>query len=391
MGNFKEKEMPVRDVINVTGKLYMYMPDDPCEKKPRIIRNHNLTKLTMLRGDCSAICGKYTHNIYGDCSNICGNISNLLGDVSGLSGDVTRLSGVCTGIKCNCDLLERGNIVSSYKKWVAQQELIKYPLFCSKTRFLTEEDNERLWEVWLKLANSTIGLTDSEYSSIRNPMKNKPPFPVDKWGRCYIREEDSVVVFSINPVDIFLLRTNQEQQTCWSIYDKTNGNLRMRLLLALNSINPTVGVCFRIKYIDKFNIFTKLPFKYYKHKDGTFFQYNEKGVRGFGDIRIDLAKYYPDTGEFIEPKIYGHDGNNCGHGRQSSLIFYEKYIKEDFSLVRAQKPEGCEHVLANFDGWVFLDKNLDIIDSKYLCDSDVKKWVDCLRRKIEVGCFDEKV
>ncbi len=365
----------------------------PGETKILHINKHNIRKLTMLTGDPDGLYGEYFFKYYGDCTNIYGHIGDLRGDISKLKGDVTNVFGYCTGCELDCTGL-RGDIQTLYRQKLEEEKFKKNGLYLSRHRFLTNEENETLWQVWLKIANSTLGLKKDEYKLIKNPVKNKPPFPVDKWGRHYeVDQCGNVVCFSINPADILLLRTNQEVQTCWSIYDKNNAQLRMRLLLARACINPTVGVCFVIKYIDKFNIFPGLPFKYYKHSQGTFFQYDEGGLLPFGNTGLNVDRwfnkynYYDKT---IEPLVVGHDGRcNLGHGGQTKLMFYERYIKDDFALWKENsyvKPDGTEHIISNFNGTIFLDKDFNVISKTYgFSDAFIKRQIKCLRDRITEG------
>ena len=372
-----------------------FMVKLPGESKLLHITKQNIRKLTMLRGDPIGLMGTYDFKYYGDCSNIYGRVRGLVGDISKLRGDVSNVSGYCTGCELDCTNLS-GDVQNLYRIKIEEERFKKGGLFLNKHKFLTNEDNERLWDVWLKIANSTIGMTNEEYALIDKPIKNKPPFPVDVWGRHYVADQNGeIVCFSINPVDILLLRTNQEIQTCWSIYDKHNRNVRMRLLLARACINPTVGVCFRIKFVDKFNIFNGLPFKYYKHTQGTFFQYNSEKLYPFGDERLDVSKWFKRGEGSIAPYVVGHDGQQTlGHGDQKFLTFYEKYIKRDFALWKEKNytlPDNCEHVLSNFEGCIFLDKDLNVIWADQFANDFVAKQVQCLKERMETGVFDEKV
>ena len=367
----------------------------PGERTLLHVTKHNITKLTLLKGDPSGLIGNYEFKCYGDCTNIYGRIYDLRGDISKLSGDVSNVYGYATGCELDCTGLI-GDVQILYLQKVAEEAFKKNGIYLNKHRFLTNEENEELWQVWQKIANSTIGLKKEEYKLIKNPVKNKPPFEVDKWGRHYIADSDgNIICFSINPADILLLRTNQESQTCWSIYDKNNGGLRMRLLLARACINPTVGVCFKIKYIDKFNIFPGLSFKYYKHSLGTFFQYDEGGLLPFGNVGINVGTWFNKYDRYektIEPLVVGHDGiHTLGHGDQNKLTFYEKFIKEDFSLWKEHsyvKPEGCEHILSNFLGSIFLDGDFNVITKTYnFTDAFVKRHIKCLKDRIDSGVF----
>ena len=349
-----------------------------------------------MTGDPTGLEGEYMYRTYGDCTRIFGHFGGIYGDVSGLEGDITHIKGYCTGVKM-CVTGLSGDIQKIYKTKLEEERFRKSGLYLKKNKFLTNEDNEKLWDVWLKIANCTTGMAKEEYDLIFRPIKNRPPFKVDIWGRHYVPDQNGdIICFSINPADILFLRTNQELQTCWSIYDKKNHNLRMRLLLARACINPTVGVCFRIKSIDKFNIFNGLSFKYYKHQDGTFFQYNEKGLFPFGDVRIDITQWFNHLENEIEPYVVGHDSYRAiGHDGQRQLMFYEKYIKKDFTLWHERGldlPDDCEYVLSNFEGVVFLDKDFNILFKTDQLDLPfVQKHIECLKERIDTGVFDEKV
>lgn len=368
----------------------------PGEYALKHITKANIRKLTMLTGDPSGLEGEYDFMTYGDCTNIYGKFRGLKGDVSKLRGDVSNIRGYCTGVDIDCTGLS-GDIQKIYKIKLEEERFKKNGVFLNKHRFLTNAENEKLWDVWLKIANSTIGMTDEEYKLIQKPVKNKPPFDVDVWGRHYeVDENGDVICFSINPADILLLRTNQEQQTCWSIYDKKNGRLRMRLLLARASINPTVGVCFRIKSIDKFNIFNGLSFKYYKHQDGTYFQYNNNGLQPFGNVNIDVTKWFERENGCIEPFVVGHDSVcSLGHDGQNEMTFYERFIKKDFALWRDKMyelPEGTVHVLSNFNGVICLDIDFNILfKSECFSKEFADKQIKCLQDRLATGVFNEEV
>lgn len=393
IGQPTKKKQRERKMAKEKTKFFARLPG---ENKNLHVNKRNIRNLTLLWGDPAGLVGVYNGRYYGDCTNIYGCPDNLLGDVSKLRGDVSNVRGYCTGVELDCTGLY-GDVQNILKMRKAEEEMKKHGIFLNRRSFLTNEENEKLWDVWLKLANSTIGMEPEEYKLIEHPIKNKPPFPVDVWGRHYVVDkEGDIVCFSVNPADILLLRTNQEIQTCWSVYDKNNGRGRMRLLLARACINPTVGVCFKIKTVEKFNIFTRLPFRYYKHSGGTFFQYTNEGLQPFGRQETDVTQWFKKTSAYIQPYVVGHDGNNSlGHKGQDNLMFYEKFIKDDFSLwkeKRYDKPEGTEHILANFDGVVFLDGDFKVLKkSDGLADDFVEKQIACLRKRIDTGVFDEKI
>lgn len=285
------------------------------------------------------------YGIYGDARNISGNISgiyggvspDLIGDVSGIKGDVTHLYGDCTGIEYTIKrpLESRTNI----KDLINDKRLNVVREF----NLLSNQDNITLMKVWNTLAHHTIGITNDERNLFDNPVKCKPPFPVDKWGRYYERlDKDNLIVISVNPADIMFAKDVNKCSTCFCLNSGSNKwDLGMRCLIALNSVNQNLGVAYVIKKdsIKKLNQFEGIKFKWYDPEKVSFFQYNEKSIFVWDYISDELlAKYYNSLNERFEvpEKIYGHDGMNQGHRRQKELAYLETFIKNGWRWYRGK-------------------------------------------------------
>lgn len=282
----------------------------------------------VLRGDASNICG--------DVSKISGEIHpKLYGDVSGLVGNITRLTGDATGIKLN--------IVFVLDKETDISSLLDGENVVEKFKLISNEDNKTLMKVWNCLAHQTIGVLSSERKLFDNPVKNKPPFTVDKWGRHYFKyEKDTLLVFSINPADIMFAKDVNKCSTCFCL---NSGNSRwelgMRCLIALDSINPNLGVAFVIKQdsIKKMNQFNGIKFKWYEPELAGFFQYTNEGITPFykydriwKNCKVPIIDIKASD---IKP-IFGHDGMNIGHNRQKKLAYLETFIKDGYRWYRGE-------------------------------------------------------
>lgn len=272
---------------------------------------------------------KYTlrgnaRRIRGDISKIKGEIHpSLYGDVSGLSGYITNLVGCATGIVANiAKPLERRTDIKEFRINKLNKEF----------RLLSNEDNQILMRVWNTLAHHTIGVTKEERDLFDNPVKAKPPFPVDKWGRYYIkdpRDADRLIVYSVNPADIMFAKDVNKCATCFCINSGNSAwHYGMKCLIALNCINKNFGVAYVIRRDDvkKLNQFNGIKFNWYNPQDASFFQYNDNGMyfwyRG-KDFNIFTNNAQPEGVQ----KIYGHDGITQGHTRQSDLAYLETFIK----------------------------------------------------------------
>lgn len=285
-------------------------------------------------------------SLYGDAKNIYGNINSiygeinkkLTGDVSNLVGDITNLVGNVTGIHLR--------LARKLKKETNIQDLL-FPDFMKKFNLLSNEDNQKLMKVWSCFSHHTIGVTDEERKLFDHPIKCTPPFKVDRWGRKYIPDKNPeyMWVFSINPADIMFAKDVNKCSSCFCL---NSGNERwdygMRCLIALNSVNPNLGVAFKIKKnsVKKMNQFAGVKFKWYEPEDASFFQYTSDGVYIWNACRFDTQALPFDVLSYGElhdkvKKIYGHDGINCGHERQETLAYLETFIKDGYRWYN-----GCE-------------------------------------------------
>ena len=286
-------------------------------------------------GNGSDLFGDAKH-IYGDISSIFGEIHpDLCGDVSNISGCITNLTGDVTGIRIY--------IKKPLTKATHIQDLLN-PGFMKRFSLLSNEDNQILMKVWSCLAHHTIGVTDEERALFDKPIKCIPPFIVDRWGRKYVKDKNPnyMWVFSINPADIMFAKDVNKCSTCFCL---NSGSERwmsgMRCLIALNCVNPNLGVAFKIKTnsIKKMNQFEGIKFKWYEPENATFFQYNSKTVyiwETYGNNWEMLpfeTGYKDELTRTIKP-IYGHDGINCGHDKQKGLAYLEIFIKSGYKWYR---------------------------------------------------------
>lgn len=284
-----------------------------------------------LRGDAKCI--------YGNISNIYGAIhKDLKGDVSGLKGCITNLYGDATGITID--------IPEKLKKPTNILDLV-HPDIVKHFHLISNEDNQILLKVWNVLAHHTIGITDEERFLFDNPKKCKPPFDVDRWGRKYVidTDHDYMWVFSINPADIMFAKDVNKCSTCFCINSGSKRwEMGMRCLIALNCINPNLGVAFKIKRnsVKKMNQFDGIKFKWYEPEQATFFQYTSDKMYIWNTYEFDNGFKHPaklccwsDIKGHIKP-IYGHDGVNCEHKRQEGLAYLETFIKDGYKWYRGK-------------------------------------------------------
>ena len=309
---------------------------------------HILTHTDYLWGnvDCLKIYGSHlwgdAQKIYGDVSHISGEIHpDLSGDVSGLSGDITNVYGDVTDVKFNFGIKKRQKPIDIIN--------LLNPDFLKNFTLLSNEENQKVMLVWNTLSHHTIGVTDEERALFDHPVKCKPPFSLDKWGRHYELDKsgDYLWVFSINPADIMFAKDVNKCSTCFCINSNACGGGKweagMRCLIALNSVNPNLGVAFKIKHnsIKKMNQFEKIKFKWYEPEEATFFQYTSDEVYiwctwELDDLKLPFktCKEY-DLRGLIMP-IYGHDGINVGHDRQKKLAYLETFIKDGYKWYRGK-------------------------------------------------------
>ena len=283
----------------------------------------------FLRGDAK--------NIFGDISHIMGSIHpKLSGNVSGLRGYITNLYGNATGVKLS--------IPHILNEPTSINELISDDCCVEKFHLLSNEDNKTLMKVWNCLAHHTVGITEKERKLFDAPVKKAPPFKVDKWGRHYYKSpnREKLIVVSINPADIMFAKDVNKCSTCFCLNSgNSKWELGMRCLIALDSVNPTLGVAFEIKKdsIKKMNQFNGIKFKWYEPERAEFFQYNAEGIKPFytyaglwDGIKSKLMFLDHDV-DGIEP-IYGHDGIEKGHNRQKTLAYLETFIKDGYRWYR---------------------------------------------------------
>lgn len=278
--------------------------------------------------------GRYGYDLNGDAKNIRGDISNiygtihpdLYGDVSGLVGDITNLYGCATGKKARIfDPLNKPTDIDR----LPCDELDK------TFKLLSNQDNITLMKVWNTFAHHTIGVTEEERKLFDKPVKVKPPFQVDKWGRfykTYNRNDEYLVVYSVNPADIMFAKDVNKCSTCFCLNSGAyKWNYGMRCLIALNSVNPNIGVAYLIRKdsIKKLNQFEGIKFKWYDPEKATFFQYNDKDI-WFWDAHLGLNIFTDNKRPAGVLPIYGHDGINKGHARQAKLAYLETFIKDTY-------------------------------------------------------------
>ena len=332
--NYGWRTRKVKDIVRFAKRKYGIKTIGELKKRALISTNNVWGKVVF--GPVDAYLIGDAKNIWGDISNIDGNIHpNLRGDVSGLKGCITNLYGDATGVKLTLNEVLR--------EPTSIQSLVEDAYCVNGFKLLSNEDNKTLMKVWNCLAHHTIGLKESERKMLDSPVKKTPPFTIDKWGRHYYKSDkpNRVIVVSINPADIMFAKDVNNCSTCFCL---NSGNSRwelgMRCLIALDSVNPTLGVAFEINKdsIKKMNQFNGIKFKWYEPERAEFFQYNGEGIKPFyrysglwNGIKNKLA--FLDNNDGIEP-IYGHDGFDKGHSRQKTLAYLETFIKDGYRWYR---------------------------------------------------------
>lgn len=336
--NFK----PTKNIIVAQKKeLHCKTIAELKQKNYHILRNADFCYGECFVGEHYKGCVLYGNasNIYGRISGITGEIHpDLYGDISGITGDITNLYGNTTGIELH--------IGERLKKPTHINTLLE-PDFIKHYHLLSNEENQTLLKVWNVLCHHTIGVTDEERALFDNPVKCKPPFAVDRWGRHYVEDKSKeyVWVYSINPADITFAKDVNKCSTCfcWNS-GSSRWRLGMRCLIALDSVNPNLGVIFKIKKdsVKKMNQFDKIKFKWYEPEQATFFQYNSKGIYIWNRYEFGNNHQHPcmlwsceDLFKKIQ-KIYGHDGINCDHDRQKELAYLETFIKSGYRWYRGE-------------------------------------------------------
>lgn len=326
----------------------------------------------LLKGDVSPC-------LYGDISGVIGTIRNdLIGDISGITGDVTNICGDCSGIKLH--------IKSRTESLMNINALVKRPL-SGRRHLLSNEDSQKAFNVYRKLAHCTLGLTTDERTAIDRPTKFSPPFKIDKWGRYYAEKDGSTYVYSINPADIMFLKEIGPLNSCFCMTSQSaNGRWHcgMRALMALNCTNPSLACVFKISNdepVRRMRMFKDLDFMWFKPIAGGFFQYNANGEgecwARCDDVDVE-DQFLPIKDKQSIVPIYGHDGINIGHERQNRLAYLELFIKDEHSwLGNRDYISKSENKITNnhwdicYDkDWNELTRSDDGMYNKYIPDDD---------------------
>jgi len=291
-----------------------------------------IVRAMLVRGDAK--------NITGNVENIFGKIPDTLyGDVSGLSGDISYVSGDATGIELNIDLYRRRRLIR-YNVIINLDEINtgNVPALSNRYKTLSYKDNTILMKAWRTFCYHTIGLGQDVYDKFDNPVKVKPPFPVDKWGRHYEESGDTMRIYSVNPADIMLAKDVNKCATCFCLNSGTSRwHAGMRCLIAEASVNPNLGVVLEFRKQDmtkKLNQFKGIKFRWFDPDKASFFQYTSKHAGCFWSYENhDLLPCFDGAVGYgnVVP-IYGHDGVcNAQAGRQKKLAYLETFIKPEYA------------------------------------------------------------
>ena len=289
-------------------------------------------KCVELRGDAK--------NITGNAENIYGQIPEFLyGDVSNLSGDITFVCGDATGVELNIDLYRRRAMITRDAVInLDEMKSCKVPELSNKYKTLTYKDNTILMKAWKTFCYHTIGLEQDVYDKFDNPVKVKPPFPVDKWGRFYEELGDTMHIYSVNPADIMLAKDVNKCATCFCLNSgRERWTAGMRCLIAEATVNPNLGVVLEFRKKDmtkKLNQFKGVKFRWFDPDSASFFQYTSKHAGCF--CSYDNSNLLPCfdgviSSETVVP-IHGHDGIYKPQGkRQNKLAYLETFIKPEYA------------------------------------------------------------
>ena len=272
--------------------------------------------------------------IEGDVTDLYGKIHpDLYGDVSGLKGNITNVVGDATGININLGF--------GYRRETLDLSTFRYSSIDKSYELLSNEDNITLMKVWSCLCHHTIGVTDEERELFDAPVKVKPPFPVDRHGRHYMKYDDEhLIVYSVNPADIMLAKDVNKCSTCFCLHSESEKwHLGMKCLIALNSVNKNLGVCYLIKRhaVKKLCQFKDFKFKWYDPDAASFFQYDSKKMYVWDSYLNRITdNSQPDNID----GLYGHDGmKQLGHERQKSLAYLETLEKDCWKWFRGADAE----------------------------------------------------
>lgn len=279
-------------------------------------------------------------NITGNAEYIYGQIPEFLyGDVSSLSGDITFVCGDATGVELNIDLYrKRAMIKHDAVINLDEMKSCKVPVISNKYKTLTYKENAILMKAWRTLCYHTIGLPSDVYDKFDNPVKVKPPFPVDKWGRYYEELGDTMRIYSVNPADIMFAKDVNKCSTCFCL---NSGHVRwklgMRCLIAEATVNPNLGVVLEFRKKDmtkKLNQFKGVKFRWFDPDEAKFFQYTSKhaGCFYFSHNNNLLPCFNGNIAREDIVPIYGHDGiceDQDNHQKQ--FAYLETFIKQEYA------------------------------------------------------------
>ncbi len=325
---------------NVTNRYLLYNAEfiDGCLRKT--FREKNLDRFGFGEIVRTIVVYGDAKNITGDVENIYGKIPDALyGDVSGLSGDISYVSGDATGVELNIDLyrnqrLIRGDVIIN----IDEINAIKLPAFSNRYKTLSYKDNTILMKAWRTFCYHTIGLEQDVYDKFDNPVKVKPPFPVDKWGRHYEESGGTMRIYSVNPADIMLAKDVNKCATCFCLNSGTSRwTAGMRCLIAEASVNPNLGVVLEFRKKDmtkKLNQFKGIKFRWFDPDQASFFQYTSKHAGCFSSYENHnlLPCFDGAVGLGNVVPIYGHDGIcNAQEVRQKKLAYLETFIKPEYA------------------------------------------------------------
>ena len=279
-------------------------------------------------------------NITGNAENIYGEIPELLyGDVSSLVGDITFVCGDATGVELNIDLYrKRAMIMHDAVINLDEMKSVKVPALSNKYKTLSYKDNTILMKAWRTFCYHTIGLPSDVYDKFDNPVKVKPPFQVDKWGRYYEELENVMRIYSVNPADIMFAKDVNKCSTCFCLNSGTERwTAGMRCLIAEATVNPNLGVVLEFHKKDmtkKLNQFKGVKFRWFDPDRASFFQYTSKHAGCF--CSYDNTNLLPcfdgASGSSNVVPIYGHDGIcDDQYSHQKKFAYLETFIKPEYA------------------------------------------------------------
>lgn len=313
----------------------------------------------IIHSNMFLISGHISSKTFGCITGIFGTINEgLIGDITGITGDVTNIYGDCTGITLHI------RNKAKYKTHIKSLLLNQIPF---DQKMLSNEESQQAWNAYRRLAHCTLGLSDEERALIDRPVKVKPPFNLDKWGRFYYNDDGNVWVYSVNPSDIAFLKEVGRLNTCFCFtsygHNGRWGN-SMRALMALNCCNPNLGCIFKLAKdgVKKMNMFKDLKFKWFNVLQGTIFQYDKDGNVSWncGESVYDPANIFGKNRIKDVPPIHGHDGKNCGHNRQYENGYLEVHINDNDSWRGRLKP--APNIIGNQKWAVTLDEDFNEIE-----------------------------